>query len=312
MINHALLHEAEQEISRTYTALNTVIIIKNGEYVYSNVFNSDCALDKPQLVYSVTKSITALLIGIAIDKGYIATVNQTLLELLPVAYSEVKLAAGVDEITLHQALSMTTGQLWANGALGNEPMLERVMKKPDWVAALLQFPVKPAAVGQFQYNTGLSHLLSAIISNTTGDCAEVFAEKHLFAPLGIDNCVWPSDPQGFNTGGWGLHLAPQDMAIFGQLVLNDGIHQNRQLVSSQWVQALSTAHTQEYGYQMWLRSSKGLRCWCAQGLGGQYICVIPEIDAVIVTTSQYAGRRQNLWTLFDQYWLPAIGDRSRQ
>ena len=306
MIDNALLEQAEQRINREFTALDTLIIMVNDKCVHSTVFNPECALDKPQLVYSVTKSITAALIGIAIDNGYINSVDQTLVELIPGICAEVKPSAIVEKITLHEVLSMTTGQVWTNGAFGNEPMLARVLQQPDWIAALLRFPVKPALVGQFQYNTGLSHILSAIISSTTNTSAERFAQEYLFAPLCITDYHWPVDRQGHNLGGWGLHLTPNDMAKFGQLILHGGQHKKRQIIPAHWITRSIRAHTSEYGYQWWLRTSQGLDCWCAQGLGGQYICCVPECNSVIVTTSRFAGRRQNLWQLFEEYWLPAL------
>lgn len=306
MINISLLEQAEQKIRRAHTALDTVIIIENDQRVYEKVFNPDCALDKPQSVYSVTKSITAALIGIAIDKGYIDVVDQTLTELLPQVCAEASPAAGVGGITLHQLLSMTSGQLWNNGGLRTEPMLTRIMQQPDWLEALLKLPVSSSQAGQFKYSTGGSHLLSAIISHATGTNCATFAEQHLFAPLGITDYHWSVDPQGHNTGGWGLQLTPDDMAKFGQLILRRGQYAQCQLIPAHWITASTTPYSAEYGYHWWLRSSQGLQCWCAQGLGGQMVCCIPGLEAVIVTTSQFAGRRKNLWPMFENYWLPAL------
>ena len=306
MINRTLIEQAEQKIKRAYTALDTVIILQGDQRVYAAVFNPACALDKPTSVYSVTKSITATLIGIAIDNGYISSVDQTLTELLPELCAAANPAAGVGEITLHQLLSMTSGQLWNNGGLQTEPMLNRIMQQPDWLHALLKLPVNVSQTGQFKYSTGTSHLLSAIIHHTTGATCAKFAAQYLFTPLGITDYHWEMDPQGYNTGGWGLHLTPDDMAKFGQLILRQGEHNQSQLISAHWITASTTAYTAEYGYQWWLKSSKELQCWCAQGLGGQFICCIPSLNAVIVTTSQFAGRRKNLWAMFEDYWLPAL------
>lgn len=306
MINKSLLDQAEQKIRRAYTALDTVIILENDQRVYAAVFNPDCALDKPQSVFSVTKSITAALIGIAIDKGYIDGVDQTLAQLLPDLCADANPAAGVGGITLHQLLSMTSGQLWNNGGLRTEPMLTRIMQQPDWLRALLNLPVNAAHSGQFKYSTGTSHILSAIISHTTGTNCATFAAQHLFTPLCITDYHWSVDPQGYNTGGWGLHLTPDDMAKFGQLILRQGQHLQNQLIPAHWIIALTTPYSAEYGYHWWLKSSQGLQCWCAQGLGGQFICCVPQLEAVIVTTSQFAGRRKNLWSMFENYWLPAL------
>ncbi len=166
---------------------------------------------------SATKSITGTLIGIAIDKGLIDSVDHKLLDFFP-----DRTFANVDtqkqSITLRHVLSMSSGLDWPHNGL-NEYLEPGMEASKDWVQFVLDRPMAAAPGSVFVYNSGGSHLLSAVIQKATGMSALDFAQKHLFAPLGITNVTWATDPQGINFGAANLAMSPRDMAKLGYLYL---------------------------------------------------------------------------------------------
>ena len=305
IVSLSSLSTADSHIQRTHPALNTLLMVADGRVLHSRVYNPRTGLDTPQPQKSVTKSVMSALIGIAIERGHITGVDQPLKALLKTRFSKEDSNA-TGNTTLHQLLSMTCGLLWRDGRLGNEPMVPRMMNQDDWIDFVLKLPVNTAMVGRFQYNSAVSHLLSAVIHATTGLHADRFADDALFGPLGITDYTWERDRQGYPIGGWGLSLCPRDMVKFGELYLHGGRAHGKQIFADEWVARSVTPHTEGYGYQWWLRTINNIPMWCACGLGGQSICCIPQFNSLIVTTSQLAGRRKPLWPLFEKYWLPAL------
>jgi len=286
------VHALDEHIKRSYPATRNLLLIHEGELVLSRAYDRQITLTQKKLVRSVTKSVMSCLIGIALDQAKIKSTNQTLAQLLPESKG---CAAGVaaGQLTLHQVLSMTGGMRWQSGRLGNEPMHARFMRSTDWVDSILSNPVVEKNRLVFQYNTGLSHLLSAIISATTGMNAEQFARKTLFKALSVDDYEWPEDPQGISYGGWGLEISCVDMAKFGMLYAGNGMFGSQRVLSAEWVAKSTHPYTPGYGYQWWLYDFNGDFAYCAEGLGGQSIAIVPESQVVMVLTSGIAGRSRN-------------------
>jgi CubicO group peptidase (beta-lactamase class C family) len=272
----------------------------------------------------VTKSFTSALIGIAIDKGHIESIDQKVLDFFPEYTPDVHdpLKRGM---TIRHLLTMTAGFRWRTGARAQEQLVDRLRRSPDWVKFILDLPTEARSVGKFRYNSAASHLLSAIITRATGQCAEDFAAEHLFAPIGMrlpdperqhtfsrgDVFLsraggWPKDPQGNSTGGWGMVLRPRDMARFGYLYLNRGRWDGAQIIPETWVADSITMHTPGYGYQWWLREMNGVFVFSADGRGGHHIFVVPEKDLVVVVASKQVGRWRNRLPLMEEYVLPGV------
>jgi CubicO group peptidase (beta-lactamase class C family) len=167
---------------------------------------------------------------------------------------------------------------------------------------------------RWNYNTGASHLLSAIIQETTGMTELAFAEEHLFGPLGISEVSWGTDPQGRSSGGTSLRLTPRDMAKFGYLYLNVGQWDGQQLVPAAWVKASTMNQApifetyygeMSYGYQWWIVPWAGY--YSAVGALGQFIVVLPELDMVVVFTSTLAVEDFFIpLTLLAFYVIPSV------
>lgn len=163
---------------------------------------------------------------------------------------------------------------------------------------------------RYDYCTPNSHLLSAIIQETTGMSALAFAQQHLFGPLGVSDVVWWADPQGNNWGGGDMRLAPHDMAKLGYLYLNEGLWDDQQVVSAAWVETATSPLTRhssaysDYGYQWWVDPFGSY--YEAAGAGGQEIYVLPDQDMVVVMTGASGGGGPGAWgeTLLKSYIIP--------
>jgi CubicO group peptidase (beta-lactamase class C family) len=169
-----------------------------------------------------------------------------------------------------------------------------------------------------EYSTGNTHLLSAILTKTTGRSTWQFAQQALAQPLGFSLAQWPRDPQGVYFGGNDMLLTPRQMVAFGNLYLKRGVVNGRQVVPAAWVdasfipRARSRWSEQQYGYGWWIRELAGHRAYYAWGFGGQFIFVVPELDLVIVTTSSAAvgeTRRDHRRTVLDvveRFVIPSL------
>ena len=321
-LNPDKLKELEYLIKSQYRNINGIVIVRKGYIVFER-YNGYGPFDTHN-VASVTKSFISALIGIAIDKGYIQSVDQKVLVFFP------EYVSGPNDfrkrtVTIRHLLTMTAPI--ASKTIGNrwEP-LDRLRRQRDWIKYILDLLGKGQA-GKFQYSTAGVHLLSAIITRATGMCAREFANKHLFIPLGIKEIPdhemksfqlddvfgknvtgWIKDPQGNTTGGWGLTITPRDMARFGFLYLNEGFWNNKQIISKKWIEESIALNSNNYGYQWWLRKEYDLFAYSALGSGGNVICCIPEKDLVVAITSKIVSKPRDPWVLFDKYIIPAVLD----
>jgi CubicO group peptidase (beta-lactamase class C family) len=206
-------------------------------------------------------------------------------------------------MTLEHLLTMTSGLEWVEG----DSAYRAIYASRDWVKSMMDMPMRSQPGAQFNYCSGCSHVLSAIVQAKTGRNVRDFAEKELFAPLGIVGARWDTDTQGIPIGGWGLQLTPREMAKLGFLYLHNGVWDGRQIVSAEWVRTATEKHTSTdsqlgYGYQWWIYPRWG--AYAALGLNGQTIFVVPDLNLIIVTTAATDGH-DAIFRLIDQYIVPA-------
>jgi CubicO group peptidase (beta-lactamase class C family) len=317
-----LLSSLDRELEVRFRSIAAFLIVRRGHLAFERYFG--CGQDDKHLVASVTKSFISALIGIGIDQGFIEGVDQSVLDFFP-EYTASARDHLKRKMTIKHLLTMTAGFQWRTGARNHELTIDRLRRSKNWVAFILDLPVQERSFGSFQYNSGASHLLSAIITRSTGRCAQAFAAEHLFEPIGIDPPAadeehgysqedvfrnkaggWPKDPQGNSIGGWGLFLTPRDMARFGYLYVNGGQWDGEQIIPKQWVEDSISAHTPGYGYQWWLRDVNGVFCFSAVGQGGQHIFCLPQIDLVVVVVSKMGSRWRDRWVLLEEYVIPAV------
>jgi CubicO group peptidase (beta-lactamase class C family) len=318
-----LLSNLDRDIRTYHRSITALLVVRRGDLICERYYGGFGQDDK-HLLASVTKSVISALIGIAIDRGFIEGVDQRVLDFFP-EYSPGLREHLKLQLTIRHLLTMTAGFQWRTGARNHELYIDRLRRSKDWVAFIQGLPIQERLMGSFQYNSATSHLLSAIITRSTGRCAQEFATEYLFAPLGMDPPAtnmphtfsqadvfrntgggWPKDPQGNSMGGWGLMLKPRDMARFGYLYIKGGQWEGEQIISKEWIDDSITAHTPEYGYQWWLRDVKGVFVFSAVGQGGNHIFCIPQEDLVVVIASRLGSRWQDRWLLLEQFILPAV------
>lgn len=284
--------------------LHSFLIAKNNKLVVDAYFDG-WHRERLHDLRSSSKSVNSTLIGIAIDKNFIPDVHQRVFDFFP-EYADLN-NDKKNEIRIEHLLTMTAGLDWNQNSYPNEDtrndegMMER---SNDWLRYALSKEMVYTPGQNFVYNSGCSNLLAGIIKKSTGDHANVFAEKYLFQPLNISHYFWRRQSDGLCNAGAGLALRPRDIAKLGQLFLDSGRWKGNQIVSATWVNSAtatfsgSEANQTGYGYQWWTAkytiNNKVIRIFSARGNGGQYIFVVPSLNAVVVFTGgNYSPLNQN-------------------
>jgi len=298
------------------------IIARRGEVVFEQYFNG-FGPETLHRQYSATKSVTSLLIGIAIDQGEIPTIGVTLRSAFPQYPMLDNEDVRKDSITLQNMLRMRAGFEWDEwGTDMDSPQNPAVQlwESADWMKHMLDLPMSEDPGERFNYNSGVTMLLSDMIRYYTGLTAEAYAERHLFGPLGIRRWDWEAGPNAVTNTGWGLFLRPRDMLVIGEMVRNGGRHESVQVVPELWLteslqmQDTDGYPTTRYGYQWWgFSAASEINNLTAQndmyfawGRGDQHIFVAPHLElTVVITSSDYDEEYPALPGIYD-YVLPAV------
>jgi CubicO group peptidase (beta-lactamase class C family) len=293
-------------------ATYSVIVVRGGTIVYEVYFNGYKPTDTDNM-RSVTKSVTATLVGIALERGDLPSVDLKIADVFPEYFAD---GANADkkDLTLRHLLGMRSGLKWDDA---NAMSLEGV---GDQMKRVLGLPLAHPPGTVWNYSTADSHLISGMFQKQTGYSLEAYAQEHLFAPLGMTPGVWKADSQGYNYGGMELALSPRDMAKFGYLYLHNGVWEGKQLVPAEWVEWVTSPQDDTvdyYGYQWWRlidgETEEHYPAFAARGYAGDNIFVLPELDMVVVTKTKYyvtgrvADQQGNVLSrmLFDVI-LPAV------
>ncbi|MFX1563917.1 MAG: serine hydrolase domain-containing protein [Promethearchaeota archaeon] len=311
-MNSTRLQEMQTYYLSQDLPLDSVLVIKNGYIVYEDYPSPGYDQQIAHIMYSCTKSVTSALTGIAINLG-LYDLDDLVLGFFPERTIDNR-DSWKEAITVEDLLMMRSGIAWDEwtfpyGNMNN--YVTAMVSNPDAVQYVLDLPMWSEPGTEWLYNTGASHLLSAILTVMSGNSTLSFADEYLFEPLGITRRGWGTDHQGVCYGGHNLFLRPRDMAKFGFLYLNDGNWAGQQIVPADWV-ATSTSALSEpfigttYGYQWW--STPGWGSYSARGYQGQYIFVFPDYDLVIVFTGTDLNGETNIDELILDYILPSIGE----
>jgi CubicO group peptidase (beta-lactamase class C family) len=298
----ALLDAMLEDVPARAPYLSSLLVIRGGDIVLEEYFGSS-GPDTRNEIYSCTKSFIATLAGIAFDRGDLTSLDQKVLDFFPGQIFANQDSAKAD-MTVEDLLTMTAGLDWTEG----DTAYRKLYYSEDWVQFMLDLPMLEQPGTRFNYCSGCSHLLSAILEEATGMDTLEFARQTLFDPIQIGEVGWLEDSQGIPLGGWGLQLTPRQMARLGYLYLRGGEWEGRQVVSRAWVEAAVAPHEKveeklDYGYQWWVRPS--IDGYAALGLGGQMIAVIPGRDLVVVFTSRQ-GEAEPLFQMIEDYILPSV------
>ncbi len=279
------LEQAVQDIGEL-EGVHGLLIARRGRLVVERYFRGSAG-NRPHNLKSASKSVLSALAGLAASQDLLK-LDQPIADFLPEA-ADLD-GTGKRAITVRHLLTMTSGL--ESTSFGNYGSW---VASRNWVRAALARPLQAEPGTRFSYSTGGTHLLSATLSRAAGRSTHDFARKHLFDPLGIRRSAWAQDRQGVHMGGNNLSLLPRDMLKFGQLYLNRGRWNGRQLLPWQWVDESTRPGLVGprgrgriyggYGYLWWLRGHRERGAYIASGYGGQYIYVAPAEDLVVVVIS---------------------------
>lgn len=318
----------EEIFSGKYKDIHSIVIVRNGKLIFEEYFSGNRP-NTLHVIASATKSVTSILVGIALDKKMISSVNQKIYQLLP-EYQNTKWIDKKYEITLEHLLTMTAGVDWLGPTSGiplSDPRNDavRLYHSYDPIKYTLEKQLIEEPGSRYNYSTGVSTVLGEIIKEASGLKPDEFATKFLFDPLGIQDHKWFIYPNGTIDTGGGLYLRSRDMAKIGYMMLKKGKWRGNQIVSEEWVNESTTARVKKagkvymgagYGYQWHCGElsigNQNLEAFFAQGLGGQYIFIIPSMDMVVVFTFQHP--ESSGWldgnVLLTNYIIPSVLPRA--
>ena len=280
------LQLAHQEILNELHNLYSFLVIRKSVIVFEQYYQGHDANSLFD-VRSVTKSFISTLLGIALRETNILNLDQTILSFFP-EYQTGPMDPRKAAITIKDVLTMKSGIAWVE-----EDEFERLYASDNWIQYILSRPMADDPGSVFNYNSGASHLLSELIRRATGMDALEFAQQRLFSPLGIQNADWEIDPMGIPFGFAGLSLTARDLAKLGLLYLRQGIWNQTQILTSDYVRASTTAWSSggfpeeaQYGYHWWVLPSEVHPAFFAAGYGGQYLWMVPDLDLIVVITAE--------------------------
>lgn len=291
-VDTTLIYRLFNQIKDKKNNIHSVLLVKSDHLIIEEYFNGQ-SVEKPHDLRSTTKSIRAILMGIAIDKGFIEDVDDPISKYLKSPIPNKNLDERKGKITIKHLLTMSSGldcNDWDKKSKGQE---DKVYSKKDWLQYTLDLPMinDPGTVSN--YCSMGAVLIAEIISQASGMTIDEFATKHLFIPLGISNVNWGhTSDKKIIPSGKRLYMTSRDMAKMGQLILNKGKWNEKQVVSEKWIEESTTPKTKitgiDYGYFWWnipfKINEKVVVSKMATGNGGQYIMVIPELNMVVVFT----------------------------
>ena len=306
-------------IARAFARADTLprmrsLIVQWNDSIVREEYYHGAAPNRRTNIKSASKSIISALVGIAIGQGRIKNIDQPLRELLP---AETR---GLDSlkrsITVRDLISMRSGL--QSTSFDNYGAW---VTSSNWVRSALQRPMVDEPGGRMLYSTGSSHLLSAILTRATGMSTLRYAQENLAEPLGIELRGWQRDPQGVYYGGNDMYLTPREMLKLGTLFLHRGAWKGKQVVPAAWVDSsfvprtVSPFNGNQYGYGWWMRRAHGHDIHYAWGYGGQFIFVVPDLNLVVVMTSDAVaardgGHNRELHRILEDEIVPAIPEKT--
>ena len=304
--------------------IDGLMVVRNGCIVAEQYYN-EYDESRPHNIMSVSKSFLSAITGIALNLGYIDSLEEKILDYFP-EYIHPDLDPRKFDITIRHLLTMRMGI--NDESEEDYGVYWRLYNSENWIKETIESPLLSDPGDKMRYNTFQTHLLSAIITKATQQSTLEFAQAVLFDPMKIDIDSWEQDPQGYYFGGNAMYFTPREMAMLGYLYLNDGRLNNIQIVPYSWVElslspSTNLKHPNEWGawknynyaYLWWLGQMNEYDLFMGYGYGGQFVIVIPGLDLIIVSTSEYQVDAETStmqeWAIFDiisKYIIPSISD----
>ena len=295
--------------------LHSIMVLQHGKVVAEEYFSGR---NVPHVLHSVSKTFTSTAVGFAISEGLLH-LDDKIVDLFPESVPE-NASDTLARITIRHLLTMNSGH-------GTDPTGAVRVNGSDWVRGFMEWPIEYEPGTCYCYNSLGTYVLSAAVQKVTGQKIVDYLDTRLWQPLGIEKPQWIESLDGINAGGWGLYLRTEDLAKMGLCLLNGGKYGGKQVIPAEWVKEMSANQVpscpagtngvtvrqsgldpatsdwlQGYGYQMWRCRHNAFR---ADGAYGQYILVLPEQDAVVVTTANIGDMQEELNLIWDNI-LPAL------
>lgn len=312
-----------------FQAIDSLLVVRKGALILEYYDNPEYyGREYQHKMRSVSKSITAIVVGLAIEQNLVPGVD------VPVGGLMSDFVEGTvdnprkDELTLEQVLTMTTGFEWVEFTLPyGHPKndYDRMLQTSDWIGFVFDKPLVDSPGSRFEYNSGNTLMLSAVVQQATGQTVEDFTRENLFEPLGIDNWSWPLAHAGMTNTPTGLGMRRIDLARIGQFMLQGGRWKDRQVLSRGWIEKMIGESIRgsgvydgfAYGYQWWrfadgnplIRGLARNDVYYAYGYEGQLLLVVPHLELVVVSTASLPGDAWVLqFELIRDYIFSAVTD----
>jgi CubicO group peptidase (beta-lactamase class C family) len=292
------------------------MVLRNGQVIVEAWWAPEAA-DKPHVLWSLSKSFTSTAVGLAIEEGLLK-LDDPVLKFFP-EYAPAAPSENLKAMTVRDLLTMSTGHDTAP-PLRPATSTSELRSDLPWPKIFLDHPVTHKPGTHFVYNSAATYMLSAIVQKVSGHTLVEYLKPRLFEPLGIKDPQWEACPQGVSIGGWGLYLCTEDIAKFGQLYLQKGKWNGKQLVPAKWIELATSKQVandtvpnvqsrpdwaQGYGFQFWRCRHNAFR---GDGRDGQFCIVLPDQNAVIVLTAKTGNMQAELNLVWDKL-LPAFEEQ---
>jgi CubicO group peptidase (beta-lactamase class C family) len=284
-----------------------LLVVKNGYLIAEKYFNEG-SIEQLSGRQSATKSFTSALVGIALDQGYLSSVDQKMIEFFPEFAGQIN-DPRKEQITIRDLLQMRAGY---PDELRTPPYFDILFLSDNWhwLPHLVDFPLVSDPGTEFNYSNLTSHLLGVIVARACDTVLKSYGQEHLFSPINEEVGDWTTDADNYNLGCTEIYVTARDMAKFGLLYLNDGVYEGKRVISADWVRDSLNRYSENikvgewltsrygyfrdlgYGYQWWSGRAGKHHFNYAAGHGGNYIVLLHELDMIIVTT---ADPLHDLW-----------------
>lgn len=301
----AAIRDFVETADRKVNSMHSFMLVRHGHVVAEAWWEPESP-EKQHVLWSLSKSFTSTAVGLAVAEGKLS-IDDPVLKFFP-DDAPPEPSANLKQMRVRDLLTMNTGH--------QDELNWR--EEAHWVKAFLAHPVPHKPGTHFRYNTPATYMLSAIVQKVTGQTLLEYLTPRLFEPLGIEKPRWDKSPQGISIGGYGLFIRTEDIAKFGQLYLQNGMWNGKQLLPAKWVEQATSKQVsngsdpsrdwdQGYGFQFW-RCRHG--AYRGDGKDGQFCIVLPEQDAVVAITANTRDMQAELNIVWDKL-LPAFGDKPK-
>ena len=308
LIDQDFLNLNEAILNDEYRNIHALVIIKDDQLIFENYY-LDQQREDLNNIDNATNILASIAIGMAIDDGYLISIETPIAELLPEYENELSNDSLKKTITIRQLLTHRSGLSWDEIVSEND--LEEMMNSNDWVKNLLKKPLDAIPGGRYNFNSGASMILSKIIQNLTNETLSSYIDRRLFKALEIEGWLWTTDPSGTTNATNGLYLTQLDFTKIGYLLLKNGVWKDQVILSDDWIyESTNAQHQPSYSYSLgylWFQFTEeqgnapynSKRTFYIPGQTGYHLYINPEENLIVSV-----GAKNYFYRFFGpSYWL---------